>query len=116
MTGHYNIDNVWIEGPPPPAPDKSKTKKKKRPKVGPQTKKALKMVRCRYCGSKENLTVDHKVPLIQGGKNVFRNLQCLCKPCNMAKSGLTHGQIAYLFACFIRIAKARAENGLPPLI
>ena len=40
---------------------------------------------CRLCGSKEDLTWDHRVPLAKGGKSVWSNLQVLCRPCNSAK-------------------------------
>lgn len=41
--------------------------------------------RCLRCGKKKPLTVDHVVPLSQGGSNDISNLQPLCKPCNSAK-------------------------------
>ena len=43
------------------------------------------MPECAYCGSRENLTVDHIRPLIKGGTNAFWNLQTLCDECNVAK-------------------------------
>lgn len=33
----------------------------------------------------DDLTVDHIVPLSQGGTNDHSNLQVLCRPCNSAK-------------------------------
>ncbi|MEY2702071.1 MAG: endonuclease [Bacteroidota bacterium] len=53
----------------------------------------LKMKRCRYCGSKENLTIDHKTPLSRGGTNEKGNIQCLCFKCNRAKSSVKHSEI-----------------------
>lgn len=41
--------------------------------------------RCLVCGSRENLTVDHVVPQIMGGKDEQYNLQCLCYDCNQLK-------------------------------
>jgi 5-methylcytosine-specific restriction endonuclease McrA len=41
---------------------------------------------CKNCGSTENLTVDHIKPVDKGGVNERSNLQCLCFPCNRAKS------------------------------
>jgi hypothetical protein len=40
---------------------------------------------CVKCGSKDNLTIDHIIPVVEGGKNEFPNLQVLCKPCNSSK-------------------------------
>jgi 5-methylcytosine-specific restriction endonuclease McrA len=41
--------------------------------------------KCVYCGSSEDLQVDHIVSIYQGGENTTENLQTLCKPCNCAK-------------------------------
>lgn len=49
--------------------------------------------KCRYCLSKDNLTYDHKVPIIQGGKDEVSNIQVLCQRCNQRKSGFSHNQI-----------------------
>jgi len=43
---------------------------------------------CYYCGKKvgaENLTMDHVVPLVRGGKSVKNNLVPACKKCNQEK-------------------------------
>lgn len=71
----------------------------------------LKMNKCRYCKSTENLTIDHKIPIIQGGKDDVSNLQCLCKRCNGVKSGMSHRQVMYLFKWFLQIQKSREEHG-----
>ena len=41
--------------------------------------------RCLSCGSTEDLTADHVVPLVQGGSNWISNIQPLCQPCNSRK-------------------------------
>lgn len=43
---------------------------------------------CYYCGNKfkkEELTMDHIVPLIRGGKSTKNNIVPACKKCNNAK-------------------------------
>lgn len=42
--------------------------------------------KCKYCGSNEKLTVDHIIPVDQGGKDEFSNFQTLCLRCNSSKS------------------------------
>ena len=37
--------------------------------------------RCVYCGSTENLSVDHLFPRIKGGADIVENLVCSCKSC-----------------------------------
>ena len=41
--------------------------------------------RCLECGSKENLTIDHIVPISKGGDNNMKNLMTLCHVCNQKK-------------------------------
>lgn len=41
--------------------------------------------RCVECGSGEDLTVDHIVAEIRGGKTTLANLQTLCRSCNCRK-------------------------------
>jgi hypothetical protein len=40
---------------------------------------------CAYCGSEEDLHVDHRIPLARGGSNSFDNLVTACGPCNLSK-------------------------------
>jgi hypothetical protein len=44
--------------------------------------------RCIKCGSKENLEFDHIIPVSKGGATTYRNLQLLCKNCNLEKSNI----------------------------
>lgn len=41
--------------------------------------------KCLKCGSKENITIDHVVPIALGGRNDTSNVQPLCKTCNCRK-------------------------------
>jgi hypothetical protein len=40
---------------------------------------------CAMCGSTNKLTVDHRIPLSRGGRNIRQNFQCLCQSCNSRK-------------------------------
>jgi len=40
---------------------------------------------CIYCGSKQNLTVDHILPLARDGPDKPDNAIMVCKPCNSSK-------------------------------
>ena len=51
--------------------------------------------RCQYCGhhfSKNQLTLDHVVPVVQGGRKGWENIVTACKPCNQRKGGRTPQQ------------------------
>lgn len=41
--------------------------------------------RCRRCGSTKNLSVDHIIPVKNGGTDDMDNLQTLCRKCNSQK-------------------------------
>jgi hypothetical protein len=42
--------------------------------------------KCAYCGSGENLTIDHIIPESKGGVDFTRNVVCCCHECNQDKS------------------------------
>ena len=41
--------------------------------------------KCIYCGSKNNLTLDHVVPKCKNGANTWKNLVTCCGSCNVKK-------------------------------
>ena len=45
--------------------------------------------RCMYCGSRDQLTVDHIIPQSRGGKTDFDNCTTACRPCNNKKDRRT---------------------------
>jgi len=45
--------------------------------------------RCGYCGSKDELTIDHILPKSRGGKNSWENLVTCCSKCNSKKDNQT---------------------------
>jgi 5-methylcytosine-specific restriction enzyme A len=51
---------------------------------------------CHYCGekfSKEELTMDHMLPIARGGKSTKGNLVVACKTCNNEKKYLTPAEL-----------------------
>ena len=68
---------------------------------------------CRYCGQKfpkEELTLDHIVPVARGGRSTKGNMVVCCRSCNQAKKYLTPAEM------ILRAAelKAAAENPAAP--
>lgn len=43
--------------------------------------------KCAHCDSTVRLEVDHIKPVVMGGTNARKNLQCLCEFCNCSKGG-----------------------------
>lgn len=51
--------------------------------------------KCQYCGKKcgkTHLTLDHIVPVSQGGKKTWENIVTCCRRCNQKKGGRTPTQ------------------------
>jgi DNA-directed RNA polymerase subunit RPC12/RpoP len=44
---------------------------------------------CQYCGSKDDLTLDHVMPKSRGGRTTWDNLTTACRRCNSKKGDLT---------------------------
>jgi 5-methylcytosine-specific restriction endonuclease McrA len=51
--------------------------------------------KCAYCGSKENLTIDHIIPQSKGGTDFTKNVVCCCHSCNQSK-GHEHWKLWYV--------------------
>jgi hypothetical protein len=51
--------------------------------------------KCAYCGSEDNLTIDHIVPQAKGGLDVTKNVVCCCHFCNQSK-GHEHWKLWYV--------------------
>jgi 5-methylcytosine-specific restriction enzyme A len=54
-------------------------------------KRRLARERCGYCGRytpSRDLTMDHRVPLVRGGRSIRSNLVPACRACNAAKKYL----------------------------
>lgn len=50
---------------------------------------------CQYCGKnfqRSQLTLDHVIPVVQGGRKCWENIVTACKPCNQRKGGRTPAQ------------------------
>ncbi len=53
---------------------------------------------CAFCGSKQNITIDHIIPLSRSGNHSIGNLQSLCKSCNSKKQSRFISEYKYLLA------------------
>ena len=81
--------------------------------------------RCQYCGTHDNLTLDHVIPKSRGGKTNWDNLSTACKRCNSKKGDHTPEEAGMFlrqrpfrpsFLMFIRDFSGLAdENWLPYL-
>jgi 5-methylcytosine-specific restriction endonuclease McrA/endogenous inhibitor of DNA gyrase (YacG/DUF329 family) len=67
-------------------------------------KKRLRDDKCKWCGSKKDLQLDHIKAIINGGENSDDNAQTLCSRCNQKKRLED-----------IREAQQRGENGENPI-
>ncbi|HAR41925.1 MAG TPA: HNH endonuclease [Bdellovibrionales bacterium] len=68
---------------------------------------------CQYCGgkfSKTQLTLDHVIPVVQGGQKSWQNIVTACKQCNQRKGGRTPAQAGIQL-----IRKPQQPNWLPSI-
>lgn len=71
---------------------------------------------CSYCGSTDNLTLDHVVPLARGGQHRVENLVAACKPCNSRKHAREELEFRALLAleAFIEGRRRRLSEAQTP--
>jgi 5-methylcytosine-specific restriction endonuclease McrA len=68
---------------------------------------------CQYCGKRfptSELSLDHVVPLSQGGTNDWHNVVCACTRCNKLKGGRTPRQAR------MRLVRKPVEPRFDPMI
>jgi 5-methylcytosine-specific restriction endonuclease McrA len=53
---------------------------------------------CAFCKSRQNITIDHIIPLSRGGNHSIGNLQPLCKSCNSSKKARFISEYKYYLA------------------
>jgi len=65
---------------------------------------------CVYCGSKQNLTIDHVFPRFRGGETTWENVVCCCLKCNNKKGSRTPQE------CGMRLPRAPYKPRYVPYI
>ena len=50
---------------------------------------------CAFCNSRENITIDHIIPISRNGRHSVGNLQPLCKSCNSSKNARLISEYKY---------------------
>ena len=58
--------------------------------------------KCAYCGSEENITIDHIIPQSKGGNGTTKNVVCCCQNCNKDK-GHIHWEDWYFSQSFFNV-------------
>lgn len=72
--------------------------KQKRSNLSPKTRMCIlkrDKYKCRLCGSKDLLEIDHIIAIVNGGDNKPDNLRVLCHECNYGKRLLEHEQVGF---------------------
>lgn len=86
---HQNPHHMEAPSEIPP-PEGVKNKFKHRPVTKEQRERIFERdgYKCVICGSEERLSLDHIVPISQGGTSEDNNLRVLCETCNSKKGNL----------------------------
>lgn len=56
----------------------------------------LQVGKCEYCGENfdsEDLTMDHRIPVVRGGKSTKSNVVVACRDCNSNKKAATPAEL-----------------------
>ena len=89
-------DNDWIDIKKDTHHVNRERKKAKELRKSNWWKKQISIGKCYYCNKKvppNEITMDHVVPVIRGGKSIKSNCVVCCKSCNNKKKYLTPAEI-----------------------
>jgi len=90
------MDDEWIEIKRDEQQIKREREKARELRQSQWWKNQLAKGKCHYCGktfAPDELTMDHLVPLVRGGKSTRGNIVPCCKACNNAKKYLTPAEM-----------------------
>jgi 5-methylcytosine-specific restriction protein A len=90
------VSDDWIDIKKDPAHVKRERAKAKELRKSEWWKQQLAKGSCHYCGAHfqtSELTMDHVLPVVRGGKSVKNNCVPCCKECNSDKKFLTPAEL-----------------------
>lgn len=90
------MDDDWIDIKKDPAHVKRERAKAKELRKSSWWKQQLDHGICHYCGEhfdSDDLTMDHVLPVVRGGKSTKSNCVACCKECNNEKKYLTPAEL-----------------------